>query len=220
MRRPGVDLMVAIYDRDTMQAMFAGYLRGMPQPTSSVKFGLAPETGLGDEWGFTPSAAGVTLIKAGAALDEMLARDLDSRYDYLAANGFGPADLDAVARLSGEWTNGPARARLRELAAECVAEGNDAMHLLEAWLFDETMLRMRQLLTQYCFPNRNLALHFAFCDAYQLAYAAHRVAEIDRRRRLEPPIDWSQFADPGRVAEDVRLAEAGFDEEVAQWPAY
>lgn len=203
-----------------MQAMAADYFRGIPRPAAGIEFSFEPETGIGKEWVFAPPYDGVARAKSDTALDEMLMLDLDSRYAYLAANGFGPDDLDAVSRLSGEWINSLARARLRELAAECVSEGNAPMHLLEAWLFDDTMLRMRQLLTRYRFPAWNLTLHFAFCDAYQLACAAHRVAEIDRRRSMEPPIDWSQFADPERMAEDVRLAEAGFEEEVAQWPAY
>lgn len=216
----GVELMVTIHERDTMQAMVADYFREMPRPVDSSNFGFQPGTGIGMEWVFAPPYDGVARSESGAVLDEMLTLDLDSRYAYLAANGFGPDDLDAVARLSGEWINSLARSRLRELAAECVAVGNDVTRLLETWLYDVGTLPMRWLLPHYVFPDRGLAVCFVLCNAYQLAYAAHRVAEIDRRRSMEPPIDWSQFADPERVAEDVRLAEAGFEEEVAQWPEY
>ena len=218
--------MVEIHNRDAVRALFADYFRKTPPSDAGIELAGASETGAGDDWGFAPSVAGagagagVAPAKAGATLDKMLHLGLDNRYDYLTAHGFEESDLDAVARLSGEWMNFEGRARLRELAAECVAEGYDVLHLLKAWLYDDTTPRLRSLWNRYRFPDRTLALHFVFCDAYQKAHASHRVAEIDRRMRLEPPIDWSQFADPERIAEDIRLADAGYEEEVALWPAY
>ena len=216
--------MVEIYDRAAVCALFADYFCKTPPADAGI--GLAGETGtgVGDEWGLALSGDGdgdgVAHAKGGFALDKMLPQGLDSRFKYLAAHGFEESDLNAVARLSHEWMSFEGRARLRELAAECVGEGYDVLHLLKAWLYDDTTPRLRPLWARYRFPDRTLALHFVFCDAYQMAHASHRGAEIDRRMRLEPPIDWSQFADPERIAEDIRLAEAGFEEEVARWPVY
>ena len=222
--------MVEIHNRDAVRALFADYFCKTPHSDAGIELAGESETGAGagDDWGFAPSVAGdgdgdgdgVALAKAGAALDKMLPLGLDNRYDYLAAHGFGESDLNAVARLTGEWMNFAARTRLGELADECVGEGYDVLHLLKAWLVDATTPRMPQLLPRYRFPNRGLAICFALSSAYQLASASHRVAEIDRRMRLEPPIDWSQFADPERIAEDIRLADAGYEEEVARWPVY
>ena len=212
--------MVEIYNRDAVCALFADYFRKTPPSDAGIELAGESETGAGDEWGFVPLGDGVAPAKAGAALDKMLHLGLDNRYDYLTAHGFGESDLNAVARLSEEWMNFEGRTRLGELADECVAEGYDVLHLLKAWLYDDTTPRLRPLWARYRFPDRNLALDFVFCNAYQMARATHRVAEIDRRMRLEPPIDWSQFADPERIAEDIRLAEAGFEEEVARWPVY
>ena len=216
--------MVEIHNRDAVRTLFADYFRKTPPPDAGIELAGESETGAGDEWGFAPSVVGdgdgVALAKAGAALDKMLTLGSDNRFNYLAAHGFAESDLDAVARLSGEWMNLAGRTRLGELADECVAEGYDVLHLLKAWLYDDTTPRLRTLWARYRFPDRTLALHFVFCDAYQMARASHRVAEIDRRMRLEPPIDWSQFADPERIAEDIRLADAGYEEEVARWPVY
>lgn len=205
--------MVEIHNRDAVRALFADYFRKTPHSDAGIELAGESETGAGD-------GAGVAPAKAGVTLDKMLTLGSDSRFNYLAAHGFEESDLDAVARLSEEWMSFEGRTRLGELADECVGEGYDVLHLLKAWLYDDTTPRLRSLWNRYCFPDRTLALHFVFCDAYQMAHASHRVAEIDRRMRLEPPIDWSQFADPERIAEDIRLADAGYEEEVARWPVY
>ena len=222
--------MVEIYDRAAVCALFADYFRKTPPSDAGVELGGEPETGVGEEWGLAPSVSGagdgVAHAKGGSALDKMLPLDemlplgSDRRFRYLSEQGFEESDLNAVARLSDEWMSFEGRTRLGELADECAAEGYDVLHLLKAWLYDDTTPQLRPLWNRYRFPDRKLALHFVFCDAYQMAHASHRVAEIDRRMSLEPPIDWSQFADPERIAEDIRLAEAGFEEEVARWPAY
>lgn len=214
--------MVEIYNPAAVCALFADYFRKTPSSDAGVELGYGTETGVGEEWGLAPSVAGdgVAHAKGAVTLDKMLPLGLDSRFKYLTAHGFEESDLNAVARLSHEWMHFAARTRMGELADECVGEGYDVLHLLKTWLYDETTPRLRPLWNRYRFPDRTLALHFVFCDAYHLAHAAHWVAEIDRRMRLEPPIDWSQFADPERIAEDIRLAEAGFEEEVARWPAY
>lgn len=220
--------MVKAHDSDATYVMHT-YSRMMP----TLSLNVAWEPGIGEQefmlqpeevdGNFTPTKFGFDLVEDAAALDKMLYLDPDTRFDRLAANGFEPCDLDNVALLSEEWINNPACARMHQLAAEHVLAGGDIAPLLEAWLFGNKMQQMKrvnQLLTRYNFPNWELALRFAFCDAYQLAYAAYRVAEIDQRRNSQPPIDWSLHADQDRIAEDVRLADAGFDEEVARWPAY
>ena len=217
--------MVKAHDSDATYVMHT-YSRMMPTLSPNVawepgigkqEFTLQPEKVDGN---FMPTKFGFDLVEDATALDKMLYLDPDTRFDRLAANGFEPCDLDNVALLSEEWINNPARARMHQLAAEHVADGSDILSLLEAWLFDDKKQQMQQLLTRYNFPDWELALRFAFCDAYQLAYAAYRVAEIDQHRNSQPPIDWSLYADQDRIAEDVRLADAGFDEEVARWPAY
>lgn len=220
--------MVTAQDSGTTHAMNT-YFRMMP----ALPLNVAWEPGIGEQeftlqpekvdWNFTPTKFGIDLVDDATALDKMLYLDPDTRFDRLAANGFEPFHLDNVAQLSEEWLNNTARTRMYQLATEHAADGNDILPLLEAWLFDDKvqqMHRMQQLLTRYNFPDWELALRFAFCDAYQLAYAAYRVAEIDQRQNSQPPIDWSLYADQDRIAEDVRLADAGFDEEVARWPAY
>ena len=223
--------MVTDQDSGTTYAMHT-YSRMMPV----LCFDAAWGPGIGEQeftpqpekvdGNFTPTEFGFDHfdhVNDATALDKMLHLDPDTRFDRLAANGFEPFHLDNVAQLSEEWLNNTARARMYQLATEHTADGSDILSLLEAWLFGDKMHRMhrmQQLLTRYNFPDWELALRFAFCDAYQLAYAAYRVAEIDQRRNSQPPIDWSLYADQDRIAEDVRLAEAGFDEEVARWPAY
>ena len=220
--------MVTTQDSGTTYAMHT-YFRMMP----ALSLNVAWEPGIGEQeftpqpekvdGNFTPTKFGFDLVDDATALDKMLHLDPDTRFDRLAANGFEPLHLDNVALLSEEWLNNTARTRMYQLATEHAADGSDILPLLEAWLFDDKMpqmQRMQQLLTRYNFPDWELALRFAFCDAYQLAYAAYRVAEIDQRRNSQAPIDWSLHADQDRIAEDVRLADAGFDEEVARWPAY
>ena len=220
--------MVTAQDSGATYAMHT-YFRMMPALSIDVAWepgvseqGLTPQPEKVDG-NFTPPKFGFDLVDDAVALDKMLHLDPDTRFDRLAANGFEPFHLDNVAQLSEEWLNNPARARMYQLATEHAADGSDILPLLEAWLFGDEMQQMQwmqQLLTRYNFPDWELALRFAFCDAYQLAYAAYRVAEIDQRRNSQAPIDWSLYADQDRVAEDVRLADAGFDEEVARWPAY
>ena len=148
---------------------------------------------------------------------ELLALSDDSRWDYLAAQGYSAADLDNVSAMMMAWLGPASQAELRDLAEK---DGDAVPSLVLAkWLDAGRVEALGRLAASYEFPSPLPALCYVMVDAFVTARVAVRVADLRRKRALRPPIDWTSGR-PEDFEEDLRLAEAGYDEEVAMWPEY
>ena len=148
---------------------------------------------------------------------ELLALSDDSRWDYLAAQGYSAADLDNVSAMMMTWLGPAAQAELRDLAEKDSAAVPSL--LLAKWLDAGRIEALGRLAASYEFPSPLPALCYAMVDAFVTARVAVRVADLRRKRALRPPTNWTSGR-PEDFEEDLRLAEAGYDEEVALWPEY
>lgn len=169
--------------------------------------GLEPES--------APAAWDEAVIAPKVA--ELLALSDDSRWDYLAAQGYSAADLDNVSAMMMAWLGPAPQAELRGLAEKDSAAVPSL--LLAKWLDAGRVEALGRLAASYEFPSPLPALCYAMVDAFVTARVAVRVADLRRKQALRPPIDWSPASPEEREA-DLRLAEAGYDEEVALWPEY
>lgn len=148
---------------------------------------------------------------------ELLALSDDNRWDYLAAQGYSAVDLDNVSAMMMAWLGPAAQAELRDLAEKDSAAVPSL--LLAKWLDAGRVEVLGRLAASYEFPSPLPALCYAMVDAFVTARVALRVADLRRKQALRPPIDWSPASPEEREA-DLRLAAAGYDEEVALWPEY
>lgn len=148
---------------------------------------------------------------------ELLALSDDSRWDYLTAQGYSAVDLDNVSAMMMAWLGPAAQAELRGLAEKDSAAVPSL--LLAKWLDAGRVEALGRLAASYEFPSRLPAVCYAMVDAFVTARVAVRVADIRRKRALRPPTNWTSGR-PEDFEEDLRWAEAGYDEEVALWPEY
>ena len=175
----------------------------------SRHFGLAAPV-------LAPAPAGDAAVIA-QKVAELLALSDDGRWDYLAAQGYSEADLDNLSAMMVAWLGPAAQAELIEQADRHSDAG--PVVLLAKWRDAGRAEALGRLAASYEFPSPMLAVCYAVVEAFVTARVAVRLADFHRKRALRPPIDWSP-ASPEDREMDLRLAEAGYDEEVALWPEY
>lgn len=148
---------------------------------------------------------------------DLLGLNIDIRWFYLAEQGYSEADLNVLSATMAEWLAPDSEPRLPTMGVD--GEYNSPFALLKSWLGTTDIRRLFDTMAQHPFPNIQPAICFALVDTMEIAQATIRIAEMRREIAGRDPEDWTT-GDPEDFEEDMMWAEAGFDEEVASWPAY
>lgn len=148
---------------------------------------------------------------------DLSALSSDDRWDYLAEQGYTAAELDGVSRMMTVWLGPASQAELMDLTNRHSDISPDA--LLANWLDAGHLEALYRLVASYEFPSPIPVLCYATVDAFVMACVAVRLADIRRKRASRPTTNWTSGR-PEDFEEDLRWAEAGYDEEVLLWPEY
>lgn len=148
---------------------------------------------------------------------DLLAVHSDDRWDYLAARGYSQVDLDRLSAMMAEWMSPESKSRLLKMAANY--DSTSSVDLTKSWLETTGIRHLADITARYRFVPPEPAICHAIVDAMETAQAAIRVARIRRKQTTRQPEEWTN-GETEDFEEDLRWAEAGYDEEVASWPEY
>lgn len=165
-----------------------------------------------------PIALPVTQVDAVHKLfTDLLALNIDQRWSYLAEHGYSEADLDILSATMYKWLHPESDPWLTTIAID--GQYDSAFACLKSWLGSTGIQKMIGIMETCRFQRIEPAICFALIDAIEIAQAGLRITETRRKMAGRNPEDWTTGA-PEDFEEDLMLAEAGYDEEVASWPAY
>lgn len=148
---------------------------------------------------------------------DLLALNIDQRWSYLAEQGYSEADLDILSATMYKWLHPQSDPWLTTIATD--GQYDSAFAYLKIWLGSTGIQKLIGIMETCRFQRIEPAICFALVDAIEIAQDGLRITEMRRNMAGRNPEDWTT-GDPEDYEEDLMWAEAGYDEEVASWPAY
>ena len=154
-------------------------------------------------------------------LDRLLKLDHNSWMDQLAADGFGPQDIEKLEDLVAASIN---VVHLEDLLAKTLKETSDCGNESELTaIFKEWsgQIGWAELWRKACrsgFPDPIDAIAFVTRTIFTITSSALAFESIKRNPPEEANLDLN--LDSTTVEEGIELAEMGIQEDMATWPAY
>lgn len=160
------------------------------------------------------SAESAWVARAEAHVRLMAPMSNDRRIQYLGTAGCDDATIQLITRAIGENIGKSAKPALRVAARECAKAKEDIESLLDRWPEPEHVRLLRERIAGLSDEQISLAVAYAACEIYEIAATALYLAIVDS---LAPVVTGGPV-DLDIMARDRAIADAGYTDEVAQWP--
>lgn len=138
----------------------------------------------------------------------------DRRIQYLRTAGCDDDAVRLITRIIAESIGKDAKPALRFAARECASANGDIDSLLDRWPEPEHFRLLSSKITGLSAEQISLANAYAACQIYEEAATALYVAIVDGLA----PVTNGEASDIDTMIRDQAIADAGYTDEVAQWP--
>ena len=160
---------------------------------------------------YQPSEAPATREEATKAAryraEALLGTDADERLVHMESEewGFSTDHLRQVNRVMDDFLDDTARQKIRNLASECLEEGESPLGIAGLWLTEEKYGRLVESLDTTEVPDPLLVACYAWLDVHEIGQAAYLLTE---NRNLPQP-DFTDFHhDAEEIEADLRFVNA------------
>ena len=138
----------------------------------------------------------------------------DRRLRYLGTAGCDDDMIQLITRTTAESIGKAAKPALRSVARECAEAEQDIESFLDRWPEPQHFRLLSSKLVGLSDEQISLASAYAACQIYETAATALYLAIVDGMA----PVANEGASDAATMKRDRAIADAGYADEVAQWP--
>ena len=138
----------------------------------------------------------------------------DRRIQYLGTAGCDDDTIQLITRTIA-WSIGKtAKPSLRSAARDCTEAKKDIKSLLDRWPEPQHFQLLSSQITDLSEEQISLASAYAACQIYETAATALYLATVDSMAGVAA----EEASGTATIERDRAIADAGYTDEVAQWP--